>query len=107
MAGSCATGGREPGQDREVAAFSGTPRVPQTAWPSPHRPRADTPAGTLLRDLGGVRERPNRHAWKACVGQPTVGSNPTPSARSERRPTQVVTGVSRNGSWRAAGTGDG
>ena len=31
---------------------------------------------------GGVRERPNRHAWKACVGQPTVGSNPTPSARS-------------------------
>ena len=29
---------------------------------------------------GGVRERPNRHAWKACVGQPTVGSNPTPSA---------------------------
>src|SRR5436190_6580717 len=27
-----------------------------------------------------MRERPNRHAWKACVGQPTVGSNPTPSA---------------------------
>ena len=34
-----------------------------------------------VRSLGGVRERPNRHAWKACVGQPTVGSNPTPSAR--------------------------
>ena len=33
--GSCATGDREPGQDREVAAFSGTTRVPQTAWPSP------------------------------------------------------------------------
>src|SRR5438552_5394973 len=30
---------------------------------------------------GGMRERPNRHAWRACVGQPTVGSNPTPSAR--------------------------
>ena len=30
--------------------------------------------------LGGVRERPNRHAWKACVGKPTVGSNPTSSA---------------------------
>ncbi len=29
---------------------------------------------------GGVRERPNRHAWKACVAQATVGSNPTPSA---------------------------
>ena len=29
---------------------------------------------------GGVRERPNRHAWKACVGRLTVGSNPTPSA---------------------------
>jgi hypothetical protein len=27
-----------------------------------------------------MRERPNRHAWKACVGQLTVGSNPTPSA---------------------------
>ena len=33
---------------------------------------------------GGVRERPNRHAWKACVGQLTVGSNPTPSARLVR-----------------------
>ena len=32
---------------------------------------------------GGVRERPNRHAWRACVEQSTVGSNPTPSA--ERR----------------------
>ena len=30
---------------------------------------------------GGVRERPNRHAWKACVGQLTVGSNPTSSAK--------------------------
>ena len=29
---------------------------------------------------GGVRERPNRHDWKSCVGQPTVGSNPTLSA---------------------------
>ena len=29
---------------------------------------------------GGVRERPNRHAWKACVGKLTVGSNPTLSA---------------------------
>src|SRR6187399_601083 len=35
---------------------------------------------TLARSPGGVRERPNRHAWKACEGQPSVGSNPTPSA---------------------------
>jgi hypothetical protein len=30
---------------------------------------------------GGMRERTNRHAWRACVGQLTVGSNPTPSAK--------------------------
>lgn len=29
-----------------------------------------------------MRERPNRHAWKACVAQVTVGSNPTLSAMS-------------------------
>ena len=29
---------------------------------------------------GGVRERPNRHAWKACEVKASVGSNPTPSA---------------------------
>ena len=27
--------------------------------------------------LGEVRERSNRHAWKACVPNGTVGSNPT------------------------------
>jgi tRNA(adenine34) deaminase len=27
-----------------------------------------------------VRERPNRHDWKSCVGKLTVGSNPTVSA---------------------------
>src|SRR5687768_15599279 len=26
--------------------------------------------------FGGVRERPNRHDWKSCVAQVTVGSNP-------------------------------
>jgi tRNA(adenine34) deaminase len=31
---------------------------------------------------GGVRERPNRHAWKACEAQVSVGSNPTSSAMS-------------------------
>jgi hypothetical protein len=39
-----------------------------------HRLRADT-------SVGGMRERPNRHAWSACVGQPTQGSNPCPSAQ--------------------------
>jgi predicted SpoU family rRNA methylase len=29
-----------------------------------------------------VRERPNRHAWKACDGKLSVGSNPTSSAVS-------------------------
>jgi hypothetical protein len=32
------------------------------------------------RASGGVRERPNRHDWKSCVGKLTVGSNPTASA---------------------------
>ena len=41
--------------------------------------------GVLLRRCaverrGGVRERPNRHDWKSCVGKLTVGSNPTASA---------------------------
>ena len=31
---------------------------------------------------GRVRERPNRHAWKACEVKASVGSNPTPSAMS-------------------------
>ena len=31
--GSCATGAREPGQGRKAAALSGTPGVPQIAWP--------------------------------------------------------------------------
>jgi tRNA(adenine34) deaminase len=30
-----------------------------------------------------MRERPNRHAWRACVAQVTVGSNPTPSAMDD------------------------
>ena len=34
------------------------------------------------RRFGGVRERPNRRAWKAREAQASVGSNPTPSATS-------------------------
>ena len=42
----------------------------------------ETIASLLLRtgSSGGVRERPNRHDWKSCVGKLTVGSNPTSSA---------------------------
>ena len=45
---------------------------------------SSTRRGRRARTPGGMRERPNRHAWKACVGQPTVGSNPTPSAVGSR-----------------------
>jgi hypothetical protein len=33
------------------------------------------------RRRGGVAERTNAAVLKTAVGQPTVGSNPTPSAR--------------------------
>ena len=36
-----------------------------------------------LRLVGGVRERPNRHDWKSCDLQGSVGSNPTSSARCD------------------------
>ena len=47
------------------------------------RDNTSGPPGVSLTgcSLGGVRERPNRHDWKSCVGQPTVGSNPTSSAQ--------------------------
>jgi hypothetical protein len=32
-------------------------------------------------------EWPNGHAWKACVGKPTQGSNPCLSAKSRSRLT--------------------
>ena len=41
--GSCATGPREPGQGRKAAALSGTPGVPQTAWPPLSRTGATAP----------------------------------------------------------------
>ena len=52
------------------------PRAPRLARSTG---QATRPPGSIDAP-GGVRERPNRHAWKACVGQLTVGSNPTPSA---------------------------
>jgi hypothetical protein len=105
--GSGATGAREPSQVRKEAALSGSAWVPpgrltcaasgplsQPRGRAAHEPQM---LATTFRPAlgfapptrryhpptsGGVRERPNRHAWKACVGQLTVGSNPTPSANS-------------------------
>ena len=67
----------------------------------PEQALGDTLSNSLARQLasdtfGGVRERPNRHAWKACEGRPSVGSNPTSSAnqisnwRVDSLPTQPV-----------------
>ena len=33
---------------------------------------------------GEVAERLKAHAWKACLGKPNVGSNPTLSANLKR-----------------------
>ena len=35
----------------------------------------------LRRQPGGVRERPNRHDWKSCDLQGSMGSNPISSAK--------------------------
>ena len=40
------------------------------------------PHNYAVRNLVGVRERPNRHAWKACEAQVSVDSNPTPPAKN-------------------------
>ena len=41
---------------------------------------ARDPAAPSASLRGELAERSKAHAWKACVGQPTVGSNPTLSA---------------------------
>ena len=47
-----------------------------------------------MASAGGLRERPNRHAWKACVGRLTEGSNPSPSAtRASIRPVDDDTAM--------------
>ena len=47
----------------------------------PERSRSTAPVRSME---GGMRERPNRHAWKACVGKLTLGSNPSLSAKGVR-----------------------
>ena len=40
---------------------------------------------------GEVTERPKVHDWKSCVGQPTEGSNPSPSAMKSRDGRRTTT----------------
>ena len=54
---------------------------PRCAEPGHCARRRCRSTGYRLSLPGGVRERPNRHDWKSCVLQGTVGSNPTASAR--------------------------
>ena len=49
-------------------------------------------SGNLLG--GGVSERPKEHASKGCVGQPTVGSNPTATASQRSRQDMRPGGIS-------------
>ena len=72
---------------------------------------------TSLSAAGGVRERPNRHDWKSCVGKLTVGSNPTLSASFGQVRGGSPLGISRNagggsrwappGLWRSRGPSGG
>ena len=48
---------------------------------------------------GEVPERLNGHAWKACVGRPTAGSNPVLSARNGWVMRVVARCLSGSGCW--------
>ena len=74
--GSCAMGAREPGQDREVAAFIGIARVPQIAWSSP-QPAGDRPAARTAA----------RSARPASSGAPISLGDGGESRRSGRSST--------------------
>ena len=79
------TGGRCAGPGRRTEPRGG--RQPSSHSLDSLRSRPGSLTGPLTHGAwlrrwppGGVRERPNRHDWKSCVGRPTVGSNPTASA---------------------------
>ena len=75
--GPCATGVRESGQDREVAAFNGSARVPQAAWPSPHSAGARVVSSAAR--LGRVaRARCGAPSAAATAANPAVGPCPPP-----------------------------
>ncbi len=44
------------------------------------RLEGSNPSLSANQPSGEMAERLKAHAWKACVGKPTVGSNPTLSA---------------------------
>jgi tRNA(adenine34) deaminase len=68
----------------------------------------DAPGHPEVRGHGGVRERPNRHDWKSCVGKLTVGSNPTASAmgKSAGQPESTTPTTSTDRAFRATSAVD-
>ena len=62
-------------------------------YPSPPDPALRGPSALPSGRPGGLPERPNGHAWKACEVQASVGSNPTPSAGHDT-PGPTGSGVS-------------
>ena len=84
-AGSCATGARESGQGRKAAALSGTPGVPQIAWPPPE-------------DTGVHRAR--RRAELVADGR---SHDPWPTSSSGR--TELVADGRPHDSWPTSSSG--
>ena len=50
-----------------------------TCDPTGHPPQGEKASAVVY---GGMAERLKAHAWKACVGKLTVGSNPTPTVEN-------------------------
>ena len=78
---------RDPGiARREVAVayrrFDPLPKASRRGWDGRPDSREMFGRDVLGECSGEMAERSKAHAWKACVGQPTVGSNPTLSAIS-------------------------
>ena len=96
--GSCATTAREPGQGREAAAFSGTCRVPQVAWPLPHpadiRPVAPPgiPQGLVVDPF----HRPPTPGPEEPPQAPLSPGTPRHPRTSRARPRRPIRAVSRH-----------
>ena len=90
--GSCATGSRESGQDREVAAFNGVACVPQVAWPSPQSAGRSAP---VINDEPG--RLPGPWPWSTDRAPPaawptprTPGSDPSSASRPPCPPRRLA-----------------
>ena len=82
---------RHTGGSAESCCLPALTRFTGSDCTGPGRHLTDASARVRLSSPpGDVRERPNRHAWKACVGKLTVGSNPTVSATDAPAPTGRV-----------------